>query len=208
MQVKGILRYFFLISLLFVGTIFLVSCGPEIRSFSVRPLTITEGDSVQVNWDVSGEPTLVVNEKRSQNDSSKKYLEFTLVVKKGDKEAVRLVQVSVLPNESYEEIVFSTTTLNGDTVIAAGDKNSEKWSNNFELIAISSDSLRGLLVEHAGIIVSLDSIGTPSESLKGKPLEGYWKIMSMLKESEKQNIQLAPEKLTIRALIKRKRGTN
>jgi len=45
------------------------SCGPVINFYSVGPLTITSDDSVTINYQIKGRPTLLVHEKIVAEDS-------------------------------------------------------------------------------------------------------------------------------------------
>lgn len=189
------------------------SCSPVIRSFTVQPLTITSEDSVKVNWDVRGKPTLLVHENivppdpanLGPSDAGKKFLELTLVVQKRSKEQRRIVQVAVLPKLSTDEIVFRTD-LRGDTLVAAGDKNSERWGDKFEIASVSSGSGRQLFVWHANKTVVLDKNGAPSNALMGTPVAGRWEIRSLLTDAEKKDMSTAPETLRLNATIQSKRN--
>src|ERR1700690_519935 len=146
---------FFPILFLFISVLF-YSCKPSIRSFTVKPLTITSLDSVEATWDVSGAPTLLIHENTMVPDSARgiviaKYLELTLVVRKGGKEAKRMIQVTMLPSESSNEIVFSNVlSANGDTLIAKGEKNKLRWGDEFQIVSVASNSKRLLYVRHSG----------------------------------------------------------
>ena len=194
--------YLILIILFFLSCSF--SCGPSITSFKVEPQTISSDDSIKINWEVNGEPTLLVHQKQIPGDSLSKYLELTLVVQKGSKEVKQFVQVTVLPNEGTNEIIFSTTLI-GDTLIAAGEKNLERWGNLFQILNVSNGSDRQLLVKHGGKSVELnDSINT-SNALQGTPIEGFWELRTLLNEEEKNDNSLAPEVLKLRVKYQYKR---
>lgn len=191
--------------------IFLISitcnhCAPAIDSFTVKPLTITNNDSVTINYQTQGTTTLMFHENMILEDSVKtgeipiKYLEFTLVARKSNKEARRMIQVMVLPNESSTEIAF-LTTLHGDTLVAAGDKNSLRWSDKFTVLTIATGSDRNLNIRHAGKVAQLEKNGIPSNEFKGTPVKGDWEIRSMLTKQEKANPDSAPEVLWIKAFI-------
>src|SRR4051794_37100885 len=102
------------------------SCAgkPVINSFTVTPVTITANDTVRINWEVKGKPTLLIHQPELP-DSAEKYLNLSLVVEKGGKEINRPAQVTILPANSTTRITFETE-LQGDTLIAAGEKNSDK----------------------------------------------------------------------------------
>jgi len=180
------------------------SCGAQIHSFTVEPLTKTAADSLIIKWDVSGDATLLYREKPVPGDSASKYLEFTLVVQKGGKEVNRFIQVKVLPDESTDEIVFPTN-LSGDTLVAAGEKNILRWGNMFQILSVASASGRKLTVKHSDKTVELDKDGSPSSGLEGTPVEGYWEFRSLLTDTEKNDLSNAPEKLKIKTTIQYKR---
>src|SRR5882757_10953803 len=52
-------------SFLLLLSLVFISCGPAIHSFQVDQQTITAADSIKVNWDVSGKPTLVIHENEA-----------------------------------------------------------------------------------------------------------------------------------------------
>jgi hypothetical protein len=201
-----------LLSVKFLLLIFLCySCSPRIRSFSVTPLIITSKDSVQVNWSVNGKSTLLFHENilpKNSNplagDSTLKYFEFTLVAQKHGKERKQMIQVTVLPDRSTNDIIFKTY-LKGDTLVASGEKNIQKWGNLFEIITVASGSERALLVFHNGKTVKLNNSTTPSTELAGTPLEGYWEFRSLLTDMEKKDLTKAPETLRIICTIQYKK---
>jgi len=187
---------------LFLVLIF-YSCAPKITSFTALPPTITKGDSVTLNWKIKGMPTLTYDQRkisRPGNDSLE-VLEFTLSVEKGKKEKHIKRQISVLPNESTDNVVLATNDVKGDTLIAGGIKDTALWSN-FEVISVSSTSHRNLLVMHDNIHAALDSLGTTSNAWEGTPYAGAWKIMMLLTEAEKKDSTIIPGQLEIKALIR------
>lgn len=201
---KPLLGVFFPKIILFFSILF-YSCLPKpvINSFTVTPLTITVEDTVKVNWDVKGKPTLLVHQKVAA-DSGVKYLELTLVVEKGAKEVNRPVQVTVVPTNSTTQIIFSTD-LKGDTLIAADDKNPDKWGNRLEILSVSSASARQLIVWHANKTAVLDKAGTLSTAFEGTPVEGRWVFKSQLTADEKKGTVTPPATLEINATIRYKR---
>lgn len=187
-----------------IVTIACYSCGPKIYFFKVEPETVTSTDSLKINWDVSGEPTLLIHEKYASDDSTIKLMELTLVVQKGDKEIKQFVQVNIVQNVGTNEIIFPTI-LSGDTLIAAGENNIEKWGKLFEVISVASISNRELIVKHANKTTILDKEGTFSDNFLDTPIEGYWEIRSLVSESEKEDLESLPEDLSINVKYKYKR---
>lgn len=187
------------IIILVLAFVFFCSCSsPFIHSFTVVPHTITGKDTVQINWNVSGEPTLLYHEKTAQD--STRLIEFTLVVHKKDRDSTRVVQVVRLPAGSSTQIIFSTQ-LSGDTLVAKGIKNITKWSG-FNIVAISSVLSRALMVEHGGKTAILDKDGTLSDVFANMTVAGEWTIKTLLTDAEKLDKSKIPEELKINASIK------
>src|SRR3954466_11531063 len=117
------------------------SCKPVIHSFKVtthdttQVRKITTSDTLKVNWDVKGKPTLLVSERPS-TDSVTRILEMKLVVEKGKKEANQVIQVEVLPEKSTTSITFRSK-LRGDTLLADDIKNPGVWGDRFEISSVS-----------------------------------------------------------------------
>jgi hypothetical protein len=179
------------------------SCTPKIFSFTASPPTITNGDSVILNWKIKGKPTLMFDQRKISHpgNDSLQVLEFTLSVEKGKKEKHIKRQVSLLPKESTDKVVLITNNLKGDTIIAEGIKDTTLWSN-FEVISVSSASSRTLVVLHDNIQAELNSAGVASNVWKGVHYAGYWKIMATLTEAEKKDSTIIPGQLEIKVLIR------
>ena len=175
-----------------------ISCGPAIHSFQVDQQTITAADSIKVNWDVSGKPTLVIHENEMEGDIHPKFLELTLVVQKDGKEKRQFMQVIVLPRESVDTIVFPITVQHGDTLIAAGEKNKARWGDHFELTAVASASGRPLLVQHGGKMAVLDGQNPDTVTFRGMANSGSWEIRSLLTDAEKRDPATTPPTLRLR----------
>ncbi|MEO5892735.1 MAG: hypothetical protein ABIQ31_20975 [Ferruginibacter sp.] len=199
----------FIFLLLLSSTLYVPSCKPVIHSFKVTThdtVTVrrmTADDTLKVNWDVKGKPTLLVHEAELP-DSGGKVLEMKLVVQKGKKEVNQVVQIEVLPASSTTSITFSTR-LSGDTLIAEGDKNPGVWGDRFEISTVSNASARHLEVSHFNRTGSPDKDGAPSNNFAGTPVEGKWVFKSLLTPAEKADHSLLPERLQINAVIIYKR---
>ena len=172
------------------------SCSPSIHSFQVDQQTITSADSIKVNWDVSGKPTLLIHE----NDvAGGKYLELTLVAQKKGKEARQFIQVVVLPPLSVDTIIFPVAgSLHGDTLLAAGEKNISRWGDHFRLGSVASASGRPLWVTHGGKTAMLDGSGPDTVSFRGMTNSGPWEIRALLSEAEKRDPAAIPATLRLR----------
>jgi hypothetical protein len=175
------------------------SCKPVIHSFNVSPLVITGDQKVHIDWDVQGKPALEFNEHLSID--SVQLLEYTLIVTRGGKEARRTVQVQKMLTESTIKIIFSTSRLAGDTVIASGENNNTQWSN-FQVVSVSSASSRDLVVTHSGLTATLKGDGSSSSVFSGTTAAGEWIFKTLLTASEKADSTKIPEKLKIKAAIK------
>ena len=163
----------------------LASCSPRVHSFQVDQQTITAADSLRVNWEVSGKPTLLIHEKEV---ADAKYMELTLVAQKRGKEARQFIQVVVLPPQSVDTVVFRVSdSLHGDTLLAAGEKNIGRWGDHFRLGGVASASGRPLWVTHGGRTVLLDGAGTDTEEFQGLVNSGLWEIRAVLTDAEKRD---------------------
>lgn len=187
--------------ILYFCLLFFYSCSPKIE-FTALPKSISKGDSVLLNWKIKGKPTLLFDQRKiayPPNDSLE-ILEFTLSVQKNKKVKFIKRQVSVLPKESNDRVILMTTELKGDTLIAAGIKDSVLWKN-YEIISLATVTSRSIMVTHANITAAITRAETASFIWKGKEYAGYWKFMSLLTVSEKQNHSMIPSFLEVRAII-------
>ena len=203
----------------------LVSCGPSIHSFQVDQQTITAADSIKVNWEVSGKPTLVIHENEvggsapggnggsiqvgngggsaieKEGAIHAKYLELTLVAQKNGKEARQFIQVIVLPPASVDTVVFPVGSLHGDTLLAAGEKNISRWGDHFRLGSVASASGRPLLVTHGGKTVVLDGQHSDTVIFRDMTNSGSWEIRSLLTDAEKRDPTTTPATLRLRTTL-------
>ena len=184
-------------------------CKPVIKSFKVSSHDTTQvrrialEDTMKVNWEVKGKPTLLIHEFELP-DSGGKITEMRLVVEKGGKEVNRIIQVERLPGNSSTSITLNTQ-LRGDTLVAEDEKNKDVWGDRFEIFSVSNASKRNLTVTHANRNAMLDASGSPSTAFEGTPIEGTWKFASLLTKEEKADHTLLPERLQINAIITYKR---
>jgi hypothetical protein len=167
------------------------------------PLTITADDSVKMNWSVRGQPTLLTHTDTAVNDPDNPQYEtreYTLVVQKKGKEVKKTALVNVLPVLSADDIVF-TTVRKGDTLVAAGEKNSQRWGTRFVIQTVSSGSRRELTVSHNGRTAQLSQDGSASGLLAGLPNSGDWEITTLLTAAEKADTGSIPGKLRVHSII-------
>ncbi|HWK05185.1 MAG TPA: hypothetical protein VNS58_16205 [Puia sp.] len=182
------------VRLIFLLAASFISCGPSIHSFQVDQQTITAADSVKVNWEVSGKPTLLIHEAEER-------MELTLVAQKNGKEARQFIQVIVLPPGSVDTIIFPVGGAQGDTLLAAGEKNSTRWGDHFQLGSVASASGRPLLVTHGGKTVWLDGQNPDTVTFRGMANSGLWEIRSLMTDAEKTNPATAPAVLRLRTKL-------
>ncbi len=191
----------------FIWLIFICfSCAPKIIRFDATPLTISKDDSVFVTWKVKGKPVLIQHDKmpaESSNAPGMYFKEFTLVVQKNKKEVKRKKQITVLPGESKDVIIFNTI-LNGDTLIAKGISNPELWNNKFQILSVASASGRPIFAMHENKNAVLNASGIFSKAFEGTPVGGYWELKSLLTAQEKKDMSLAPATLRINITIQYK----
>jgi len=139
----------------------------------------------------------------SSNASGMYFKEFTLVVQKNKKEVKRKKQITVLPRESKDVIIFNTI-LNGDTLIAKGISNPELWNNKFQVSSVASASGRLIFAMHENKTAILNALGTFSKAFEGTRVSGYWELKSLLTPEEKKDMSLAPATLRINITIQYK----
>ena len=184
---------------------FAVSCKPRIYSFIPSSQVITQDDSVQFTWDVRGKATLLFDQRNiaRPNNDSLHVLEFTLVVKKGSHEAHQKVQISVVPKQTTDYLVFPVTSLNGDTLIASGVKDTMLWKG-FSIASITSVNQRVLTVIHDDVQSVIEDTSTASIVWRGKPYSGTWIIKTLLTPAERNNHDLIPNRFQLKASIYKK----
>jgi hypothetical protein len=188
------------------------SCGPKINSFAVSPLTMTTLDTLRVNWDVRGTPTLLIHFDNlaegnipQDSDSTIGMLELDLVAKSGDKEQFRRTYIEIVPALIKNTIVF-TTEIKGDSLVAAGIKNPLRWAENFKILTVSSNVSRPITIRHSGHSASLNTLGAISEAFKNTTLQGEWQFTSPLTKEEKNSQRSNTEELSIIANCKYERS--
>jgi len=196
-------------SLIATGT----ACRPKIHSFAVNPQTVCPGEPVVVQWDARGELAILVRledprmagaEDREDGDEGRvpiapDALELTLVARRGTHEVVKRVFVLQYPESSKDSIVFRTAR-EGEHLVAAGDKNPQRWGNRFAVGTVASGSKRTLQVRHAGKEVEIED-GETSRAFESTPLEGRWEIRSRLTADELRDPNRMPDRLKLEVTI-------
>ncbi len=193
MTFSNLIKIFFVV--IVIGK--LQSCKPEIHSFTATPKIVINNQKVHLEWKVSGTPTIEFEEHLSQD--SIMLLKFDLIVKKGDKE-VRSTQIV----ERFKDtimIVFATTKVDGEFVIAEGERDFAKWSN-FQIVSVNTEMPRELIISHSNVIAIVSASGIPSAELKGTTASGTWVLKTRMTKNEINTPSERPNELTIRATIK------
>jgi hypothetical protein len=180
------------------------SCAPKIKSFTAKPYTtIVAGDSVQFTWQVRGKPVLLVYEDPAGDDEnpSKHYLSYKLVVQKGKKEvSYPTLSLTVLPDTSTDYIIINTIR-RGDSAVAVAVRDTNEWGHHFLIAGLASVSKRTLTVTHMGKTVTLDAGGQGSLALNGLSNSGSWELSTALSAEEKKDSTLIPGRLRIKTTI-------
>lgn len=194
--------------LMFILLVVAFSCKPKIDSFvtksaGIETKTITSDDSLEIDWKVRGKPTLLFHELiDSSGLEPEKFVELTLLVKKGKKEpARRLIIVQVLPPESSNTIVFDEAIFTKDSIIFKGIKSPSRWGNFFLIKTVKSTMGRPWTVYHEGKKIELTRDSIPSSGLQGLNLAGPWEFRSLLTPEEKSDPGKAPVEVRIQAII-------
>ena len=177
----------------------MVGCKPLIYSFDVRPLTITAHDSIRVNWSVRGKPTLLIH-TGSTDQPGFELREYSLVVEKNGKQAGRRAVVNVLPALSADMIEFDCER-KGDTLIAIGEKNKQRWGDYFTLRDVRSFSGRPLWVSHGGRSAALPADSSISAIFSGLSNSGPWEIKTLLTPEEKKDPGSLPGSLQVQTML-------
>jgi hypothetical protein len=112
--------------------------------------------------------------------SGRHTFDFTLVSRRGGKEVRREIEAMELAETRTEPIAFATSAVEGDAVIADGEKNAALWAGHVQIATIAACGGRALSVEDEGKRVLLPGNGVPSDELTGARLAGFWKLRSQL----------------------------
>jgi hypothetical protein len=185
------------IGALLVFAVMLWSCKPRIYSFRATPATSSGKDSIRLDWDVRGKPSVLFSRRsiaQPPNDSVQ-VLEFKLIVTKGKTDSFRTIQVPVFTDLARDRVVFPVDTLIRDTAVARGIKDTVRWKG-YGISQVRGMAGRQLVITHQGVVDLLtDTI--PSAAWSGKPYPGYWEIKAGLTDPEKKNHSIIPERLTL-----------
>ena len=192
---------------LFLFFVLIYSCKPEIYSFSANPKIITDRDSVHLTWDIQGKPELTFHQKKIAytGGDSLQQLQFSLVaVKGGSRTAPRLLELNVLPLLYRDRFVLPVTGRHGDTLVAAGMRDS--LYKDFQIESMTSVTGRKILVEHNTYQTMLYDSVTRSKTFRGVDYYGTWIFESLLTPEEKVNPKLIPTQFAIAVFIRPKKS--
>jgi hypothetical protein len=174
-------------------------CKPQIYEFTVTPLVIGPRDSIKVSWKAKGTASLMINDRLMGKDTT--YRIITLVVKRNGRELPRHGQVQVL-NEGGKDIISFRTRFSGNTLVAAGTKDTARWGARFNVGTVSNASGRSLDVSHEGRTLHLGSGTDPSEAFSGTSVKGPWELRSSLTATERADSTKLPHSLSILITVK------
>lgn len=181
---------------------FFAACKPRIYQFKATPPTSTGQDSVRLDWQIRGKASVLFSQKRIAqlpNDSIN-ILEFKLVAHKAGIDSFRTILVPVVSDMSIDQVVFRADSLSGDTLVAAGIKDTLNWEH-FVIEKLSAASPRNLTITHAGITALLADSAW-STAWQGLPYSGNWVIKSALTTAEKKDHHLIPNRVALKVVIK------
>jgi len=181
--------------------------GPQIRSFSITPRVVCEGERAVLHWDAEGALAITMEIEPEAHDPDcpavgRDTVALTLVASKGSEELNRKMEMVQLHGQSAEPVVIQTNAMEGGQVIARGEKNVTVWGNRVEVAAVAACGHRSLTVEHSGRTASLGAEGASSDALSGTALSGPWELRSPLTPKEQAEPSLRPNALKLLATLR------
>jgi hypothetical protein len=182
--------------------------APAISTFTVTPSVLCEGERAVVNWEANSQPVLAIQEDQSEAGagecvaSGRSTFALTLAVGSGNDEKEQRVEFVQLAAIASEPIAFKTDTVEGDVVVARGEKNPALWDERVEVATIEACRRTPLTVKHAGRSMTIKAGNEKSEDLAGTPISGSWELRSPLTNQEIQTPRLRPKELTILATLR------
>ncbi len=194
------------------AVVFFGCAGPSIRQFSVEPQVLCEGESAVIRWDATGELAMAYSleaapaAESSCNARGRETFAMTLVARKGSEEVPRKVEVVQLHESVTEPIAIRTTSLEGSTVVAVGEKNRALWGDRVLIATLASCQSRVVEVRHSGKTAVLPSNGAVSDALSETALAGSCEFRSPLSSDEQKNPALRPKDLEVLATLRCRKG--
>lgn len=191
---KGIYIFIVFISIIISYSF---SCTPKIYSFGPDNDTISDGDTIKLNWRTRGRPMLLVHEKKESDDpanisENERLIEFILKFKNSSKYSIK--QVTITSNQIKDTLYFNHTNIVGDTMFAI----SQALPQNLFLInKVTSVMDRIIFVWHRGKMITLPENGSQSTELNTTSIGGEWKVGTLLTRMELSEPKLRPRVLKI-----------
>lgn len=140
--------------------------------------------------------------KKQDNITDDRLRYFALVAKKGKTEMDSVKQVAVRPDDASDEIGYRPF-VRGDSLVAEGINNPERWGSNFEARTVADGSSRVLDVYHCAIHTVLTPGDPPDRVFTGTPVQGYWQFRALMTDDEKHKLKPIPKMFKILITIKR-----
>lgn len=179
-------------------------CKPKVMLFTAAPRIVTSKDTVQLRWKTRGKAAMSFSRQRVARPptDSVDLLDFVLVAAKwGKTSAPFLQQVQLVAEESQDPLSMPITGLEGDTLIAAGIKDTLLY-RGFEMVSVMSLSHRPIVAVHDGVTTLLPDSGIIVTTLQGLPYSGPWILKSALTPIEKTDRSKIPNTFDARTIIK------
>jgi len=190
-----------------------VGCGPTIRTFTISPQILCEGESAVIRWDASGDTEVTVTPESPPASPAtcaargREASAYTLVARRGGKEVERELEVLQLHDGGAEPIAFGTNAVEAQAVVASGEKNQELWSNRVSVATVAACAGREIQVKHANRLATLPASGEPSSAFDGTALAGPWELRSPMSAAEQNNPRVRPTELEVLATFRCQKGT-
>lgn len=190
-----------------------VGCGPSIRSFTITPRVLCADESAVIDWDASGATELTFAAEPPPASSptcairGRAASAYTLIARRGGKEERRLVEVFELSDQGGEPVAFPTSAIEGQVVVAGGEKDRELWSDRVRVATVAACDGRAIEVRHADRVATIAAGGEPSAAFDGTALEGRWELRSPLSPAEQSHPGSRPKQLAILATFRCQKGT-
>jgi hypothetical protein len=171
----------------------IVKQGNKLDSFN-----LTAKDTLLLHLPAAGNLTI---RNAYAGEFGERIRSFRLVASKYNKDSVRDRQVVYYPDSASDEIGYRVEVM-GDSLVAEGPNNPQRWGDLFEIMTVSSPAGRDLRVSHAGISAVLHPGDVPSAAFAGTPVQGFWSLRSAETEAEKRNPGLIPHGFILHITIK------
>ncbi len=191
-----------------------IGCAPSIARFDAVPVVLCDGAAL-VRWEAAGdiemqlqtEPTAPAVEACTA--TGRETYALTLVAARNGDEARRQIEVVQLHPGATEPVAFATSEISGNDLIAKGEKNLALWrrdetgdlAKQVVITNLVACDHRAIEAVHDGKTASLAADGTPSRTLAGVPIGGYWTLRSPMTAAESADPHSRPKNLKILASV-------